>query len=94
MSVMTQGLLDEPTEPRQEGRGIDCAKFAGQRRDHGAFLFRTGRGYCDDERHPGSIWNVEQNILKRKPCPYFEEADDHIKAQRQRAVEFYGVRTR
>ena len=91
---MTQGLFDEPMEQKRAVRCIDCAKFAGQRRDHGAFLFRTGRGYCDDTRHPGSIWNVEQNILKRKPCPYFEEADDHIKAQRQKAVEFYGVRTR
>ena len=89
---MTQGFFDEPQEERKTVRCIDCAKFAGQRRDHGAFLFRTGRGYCDDERHPGSIWNVEQDILKRKPCPYFEEADDHVKAQRMKAIEFYGVK--
>ena len=63
---MTPGLFDEPMEKKRAVRCIDCAKFAGQRRDHGAFLFRTGRGYCDDSRHPGSIWNVEQNILKRK----------------------------
>lgn len=71
---------------------IECKHFAGIRRDHGAFLFKSGRGYCDHPKHPGGIWNVIQNVTYPRECPLFEEADEHIKEMRQKALIHYGVK--
>ena len=71
---------------------IECRHFAGIRRDHRAFLFKSGRGYCDHPKHPGGIWNVIQSVTHPKDCSLFEEADDHVKEMRQKALIHYGVK--
>ena len=71
---------------------VECRHFAGMRRDHRAFLFKSGRGYCDHPRHPGGIWNVIQSVTYPRECPLFEEADEHIKEMRQKALIHYGVK--
>lgn len=71
---------------------VECRHFAGMRRDHRAFLFKSGRGYCDNPMHPGGIWNVIQSVTRPRACPLFEEADEHIKEMRQKALIHYGVK--
>ncbi len=74
-------------EAPQKHACIECAKFAGRDRDRTAFLFRTNRGYCNDDRHPGGIWNVVQSITSEKDCPYFEAAPAEVVEARRRALQ-------
>lgn len=54
----------------------------------------AGKGYCDDERHPGGIWNVEQDIVHEHQCPNFKRAAEDVIKQRRIAIAHYGVEER
>lgn len=69
---------------------IECAKFSGRSRDKLAWLFRMKKGYCDDPRHhPGGVWAVVQDIVKKHACAFFEAADPALVDQRIKAIEYY-----
>ena len=79
---------------QKPARCIECANFAGRRRDHRAFLFKTGRGYCDAPEHAGGPWNVVQDIVGIHPCKHFVQADPDTVNSRRRALEYYGLRNK
>lgn len=83
------GLFDEVED--QPHACVECRFFAGNRRDHRAFLFRTARGYCDHPRHPGGIWNVIQSITVKRHRPLYEAAEENVKEMRHKALKHYGV---
>lgn len=70
-------------------RCIDCENFAGRQRDKTAALFRSGRGYCNDKRHPGGVWNVVQHIDRERDCPLYKPADKAICDMRRQALRHY-----
>ncbi len=73
------GLFDDDKVPGiPDVRCIDCAKFGGLTRDHTEWLFKMGKGYCNDDRHPGGKYNVVQSITGIKKCPLFEPAEPDV----------------
>ena len=90
VALVGEGMMQKDlfeVEAPQKHACIECAKFAGRDRDRTAFLFRTNRGYCNDDRHPGGIWNVVQSITSEKDCPYFEAAPAEVVEARRRALQ-------
>lgn len=65
---------------------LDCAWFAGRERDRQATLFRMGKGYCNNPKHPWGVWNVIQDITNKRGCQLFEEAPEDIREQRMSAA--------
>ena len=84
-----QSLFDHATEETTLVRCIECSRFAGSSRDRHGILFASGRGYCDDEAHPGGIWNVVQDVVGRKRCTLFSPASQAVVDQRLRALKHY-----
>ena len=86
---MEASLFEEESLKQPEPHAcIECANFAGQKRDKKAWLFRMHKGYCDEPRHhPGGIWAVVQDIVKKHTCSFFKAADPDLIQQRQRALE-------
>lgn len=79
-----ESLFDAP-EPSEapEVSCIECAKFAAASRDRTGWLFRMGKGYCNDDRHFGGIHNVIQSITAHKKCSYFEPAAPDVVEKRR-----------
>ena len=73
------GLFDDDRVPGSpDVRCIDCTKFGGLARDRTEWLFKMGKGYCNDDRHPGGKYNVVQSITGIKKCPLFEPAEPDV----------------
>lgn len=89
-------MLDDlfATEEEPSVCCLDCAKFAGRSRDRWAILFMAGKGYCDDDQHPGGAWNVIQDIVCSHRCKRFVRADENVIEQRRAALKHYGVEER
>lgn len=67
-------------------RCIECAYLAGSERTP-AWIFATGRGYCNHEERRGGPWNVLQAIEKETTCARFERASDEKITLRMRGLD-------
>lgn len=89
-----ESLFESLPQPAEEAPHacIECANFGGRDRDQTAFLFRIGKGYCNDDRwHPGGRFAVVQDIVRPKHCKCFNSAPVDIVEARRKALEHYHV---